>query len=176
MDKTHPEDPKHFESKFREMEKAEAKLRNLEHQTESSKINDSFFSDKAERPIHIRTWESGNHAYVRAYDTNKVTVPDRIDTGQAGYANATLERSLDGQTRVRINDIQTQSEYRRAGTAMQMQERVFAYARKHDAHEVYGTIDGAEAHEYWINQQDKGWNIQYGNGKGIYGEVHYKLK
>jgi len=157
-------------------ELAEAKLRALER-AKTSKLEslpDLSFTDKSGRPITIRTWESGNQALIRAYDTGKCQVPEHVNPGQAGYANATLERSMDGQTRVRLNDISTYPEYRGAGTGGQMLKQVEQFARENAASEIYGQIDSQEAYDFWAKQADHGWVIM--PGKGFYGEVHYKLK
>jgi hypothetical protein len=73
-------------------ELAEVKLRALERAKPKSPLESSF-TDKSGRPMTIRTWESGDQASIRAYDTGKVQVLECVNPGQAGYANATLERS-----------------------------------------------------------------------------------
>ena len=156
-------------------ELAEAKLRSIERsRTKSESIPDTDITDKAGNPITVRTWESGNQAFVRAYDTNKVSVPDRTDIGQAGYANATIEQNLDGQTRIRLNDIVTTPEYRNGGISGTMLSKVEQYARKNNAYEIYGSIDSQDAQKYLQHQADKGWVIDY--SKGAYGELHKKLQ
>jgi GNAT superfamily N-acetyltransferase len=155
-------------------EQAEAKLRSFDRaRAEKVAPNDSKFVDQANRPITVRTWESGSQAIVRAYDTSKVQVPDRVDTGQAGYANASIEHPYNADTRVRLNDIVTYPEYRGAGTGSEMLKQVEQYAQTHNATEIYGSIDSQNAQDFWRAQSEKGWTIDY--SKGAYGEVHKKL-
>lgn len=137
-----------------------------------SSVRTNNFTDKAGRPITLRSWESGSQSFIRAYDTNKVEVPDTIGPGQAGYANATLEKSYGGQVRVRLNDIVTSSEYRGCGVGGQMLGEVERFARQHGAREIYGSIDSENARNFWASQSNKGWVIV---PKGAYGEVHYSL-
>jgi GNAT superfamily N-acetyltransferase len=159
-----------------EIERIETKLRALERAktTKAEPPSDMSFTDKAGCPITVRTWESGQQAFIRAYDTSKVPVPEQVNIGQAGYANATLERSMDGQMRVRLNDLVTPPEYRGVGVGGQMLSQVEQYGRRHGASEIYGQIDSQEARDFWARQADHGWSIV--PGKGLYGEVHYKLR
>jgi GNAT superfamily N-acetyltransferase len=159
-----------------EVEQSETKLRALERAktTKVESPSDVSFADKVGRPITVRTWESGQQAFIRAYDTSKVQVPEHIDIGQAGYANATLEHSMDGSMRVRLNDLVTTPEYQGAGIAGQMLSQMEQYGRKHGAAEIYGQIDSQEARDFWVRQADRGWSIV--PGKGFYGEAHYKLR
>jgi hypothetical protein len=133
----------------------------------SEPLSDVSFSDKAGRPITIRTWESGNHAYFRAYDTSKAQVPEKINTGQAGYANATPEQVRDGQTRVRLNDIVISPEYRNAGNGNKLLEQVEGFAKKNNAKEICGSVDSPFAQDFWKAQTGRGWTIDY--SKGAYG-------
>ena len=174
MDIHKPEEVEQHDKSFeQEMELAETKLRSLERARSQTATHDTSFKDKVGHDISLRTWESGNHAYVRAYDTGKVQVPNTIDTGQAGYANAMLEYPIDGQTRVRLNDIGTSPDYRRAGIGNEMLSQVEQYGRDNNAKEIYGSIDSQGAQDFWKNQADKGWDIDY--NKGAYGEVHKKV-
>ena len=157
-----------------EQELAEVKLRSLErNQTKTESPPNVEFTDKTGRPITVRTWESGNQAFVRAYDTSKVPVPENVNPGQAGYANATLEKSANGDARVRLNDIQTTPEYRGAGTAGQMLNQVEQFAKKNGASEIYGSIDSQGALDFWNKQADQGWMID--SSKSYYGQVYKKL-
>jgi len=175
MDINRPEDVERQASSLpREAELAEAKLRSFERARPQTETHDTSFTDKAGHDVSLRTWESGNHAYVRAYDTAKVQVPDTIDTGQAGYANAMLEHPVDGQTRVRLNDIGTSPDYRRSGIGSEMLSQVEQYGRDNNATEVYGSIDSQGAQDFWKSQAEKGWGIDY--SKGAYGQVYKKLE
>lgn len=177
MDHTKPENIERIErSSKAEIEKAEVNLRSLERKSaeQAGNVPDTEFIDKSGRSLTIRTWESGDRAYIRAYDTDKAPVPEHVNPGQAGYANASLERSGDGQsTRVRLNDIVTTPEYRTSGTGGQMLDQVEGYAKRYDAKEIYGSIDSQDAQNYWQRQSDNGWTIDH--GKGTYGEVRKKL-
>jgi GNAT superfamily N-acetyltransferase len=139
-------------------------------------FSDVRFTDKAGRPIAIRTWESGNQAYIRAYDTGKTQVPDHptmVYDGQAGFANARLERSADGQARVRLQDVMTSPEYRHAGTADRMLHQAEQFGQKNGAAEIYGSIENDQARAFWEAQADEGWAIRPG---GYYGEVYRVLR
>jgi hypothetical protein len=153
-------------------EAADLKLRSLERtKNKTEPPSDVNYTDKAGRPMTIRTWESGNQAYVRAYDTSKVQVPDGINTGQAGYANATLERTPDNQARLRLNDIVISPDYRNAGNGGETLKQVEGFAKKNNAREIYGSIDSQEAQDFWKSQADKGWTIDFNNGS-FYGNIH----
>lgn len=131
------------------------------------------YTDKLGRPIAIRVWKSGNHVYLRAYDTGKVTVPEIINQGQAGYANLTIERSNEGHIRVRLNDIMTRPNYRKSGIGDHILNMEIEYARKNRGTEIYGTIENKDAQIFWKRQSDSGWKIRK---KGVYGEIHHLLK
>lgn len=133
------------------------------------------FTDKSGRFITLRSWESDKQTLIRAYDANKGPVPDTVSVGQAGYVNATLEKSPNGQSRVRLNDIVTSSEYRGSGIGGQMLGEVERFARQHNAGEIYGSIDSENARDFWAGQSANGWTIIPTEGS-YYGEVHYSLK
>ncbi len=137
---------------------------------------DVSFTDDVGRPITIRTWKSGDQAYIRAYDIGKTQVPERVtpglEVGGAGYANVTVERLGNDQTKVRLHDIWIQPEYRRAGISGQILNQVEQFARENNASEIYGSIENQDAHNYWASQADRGWTIA---PKGAYGEAHYKV-
>jgi len=157
-----------------EAERAEVNFRAIERPKEQSTLSHEIsFTDEAGRSITTKTWESGNQAYIRAYDTAASEVPKDVNPGQAGYANATLETAPDGHLRVRLNDIVTQADYRGAGVASNMIEQTEQFARSKGASEIYGSIDSADAQSYWQHQADKGWTIDY--AKGAYGAVSKRL-
>lgn len=178
MDQVKPEAVEQAEkvSKF-EVEQAELKLRSLERsgQVESTKIVDSSFTDKKGHPISIRSWEHPDRIFVRAYDTTKGPVPENINLGTAGRADAALERLSGQPTRVRLNWIETdQPAYRGTGISGEMLKEVEQFAKKHGATEIYGTIKDQGARDFFESQVDKGWEIVQGNS--YYGEAHYRVK
>lgn len=138
----------------------------------SSHPDDLEFTDKQGHSMAIRTWESGDHAYIRAYDTDRVNVPEQVNIGQAGYANVTLENSPDGEKCARLNDIYVSPDYRGAGTGKELLGQAEDFARQKGAAELYGSIDSQEAQNFWRSQADQGWTTV---PKGVYGETHKRL-
>jgi GNAT superfamily N-acetyltransferase len=137
------------------------------------KVSDRPFIDKQGRLIALRSWESDQSTYVRAYDTSKTTVPDRINLGQAGHAEGFLEQGMDGKKALRLGYIETQPEYRNAGISGQMLEQVEQYGKQHGAGEVFGVVENEAAQSFWKAQETKGWKID--PAKGAYGEVRKTL-
>lgn len=130
-------------------------------------------TDRAGRSIAVKCWESSEQMFVRAYDTVKLPVPENIDRGTAGLANARLERPINGTgTRVYLQDIEVPPEYQRAGIATAMLDQVEQFGYKHGASEIYGLITEPEALSFWSKQGDCGWDIQQ-NGKRW--EIHKRL-
>jgi ribosomal protein S18 acetylase RimI-like enzyme len=88
----------------------------------------------------LRTWESGNHAYIRGYDPHKIEIPDRITNGmnygEIGHADVSLEQMMMGHTRARLHYIEVKPEYQRAGNAQKMLDQAKAYAQNHNATEM----------------------------------------
>ena len=176
MDIRKPEDIERPEQSLKhQTELAETKIRAIERAKlpKPDTNSDVKMTDKADRPITVRTWENEHSVMVRAYDTDKVQVPERADIGQAGHAEATIEHGLDGHKQARLTYIETTSEYRNSGIAGKMLDQVEQYAKKHGATEIYGSIENQDAQNYWRHQVDHGWNID--SSKGYYGEVHKKL-
>lgn len=155
---------------------ADAKLQMKETQTVTERsIGDSHLVDKAGRDITVRTWESGNHAYIRAYDGAKGTVPENVDLGTAGRANVTLENQPDGSTQARLNDIEVNDQYQGAGISSEMLSKVELYAQNNNASEIYGSIDSDGAQSFWKHMESKGEGWTIDPTKGYYGEIHKPL-
>ena len=175
MNTFRPEDIERAErARHVDVELAETKLRALDRAKPAGTEHpsDVQFTDNAGRPIAIRTWESGNQAYIRAYDTGQTQVPDHPTMaydGQAGFANVRLEYSTDGQVRAKLQDVMTSSEYQHAGIADRMLGQAEQFGQKNGATEIYGSIENDQARAFWEAQADKGWAIRPG---GYYGEVH----
>lgn len=155
---------------------ADAKLQMKETKNGTDRsIADSHLVDKAGRDITVRTWESGNHAYIRAYDGAKGTVPDRVDYGTAGRANVTLENQLDGSMHARLNDVEVNEQYQGAGISSEMLNKAELYAQNNNASEIYGSIDSDDARSFWKHMEGKGEGWTVDPTKGAYGEVHKSL-
>jgi GNAT superfamily N-acetyltransferase len=156
---------------------AEAKLQHIEQKGTGPDrpIPDSEIVDKAGRDITVRTWDSGDHAYIRAYDNGKGEVPENVNLGTAGKTNVTLEKQADGATRARLNDIEMYDQYRGAGISSEMLGKAEHYARANNATEIYGSIDSEEARSFWTHMENKGEGWTIDPTKGYYGEVHKRL-
>jgi GNAT superfamily N-acetyltransferase len=158
-----------------ERDRAEANLRSIERRqtSQTEQPPDDSFTDKAGRPITVRSWESGDTLYARAYDTGRSPVPEHINVGQAGYINASIERSYDGSSpRVRVHDVYTNPEYRGAGIGGKMIDQSEQFAQRHGAKEIYGAVTDAGAKQFWEQQADHGWHLVQ-NGSTL--EVHKQL-
>lgn len=158
-----------------ERDRANENMRSLErqHATRTERPPDDAFADKAGRPITVRSWESGDFLFARAYDTTRRPLPEHIDIGQAGYLNASVERSYDGSgARVRIHDVFTNPEYRGAGIAGKMLNQSEQFAQRHGAKEIYGAITDTDAKQFWEQQADHGWQLVQ-NGSTL--EAHKQL-
>jgi len=155
---------------------ADARLQVKDTQTGTDRsVADSHLVDKAGRDITVRTWESGTQAQIRAYDSAKGAVPDRVDYGTAGRANVTLENQLDGSTRARLNDIEVYDQYRGSGISSEMLNKAELYAQNNNASEIYGSIDSEGAKGFWEHMEGKGEGWTIDPTKGYYGEVHKPL-
>lgn len=155
---------------------AEARLQTEGMQTGTDRpMPDSHLVDKAGRDITVRTWESDNHAYIRAYDGAKGEVPESVGRGTAGRADVHLERELNGETRARLNYIEVDNPYRGAGISSEMLNNVEQYAHANNATEIYGSIENEEARSFWNHMERKGEGWTIDPSKGYYGEVHKRL-
>ena len=129
------------------------------------------FTDGQGRTIGLRQWESGNQFLSRAFDAAHGSFPESPTRG-IGRADAHLD-SYTGRIRVRLNNIEVDPSYRRAGIANKVLDRVIGFARARGATEIYGTIEGADAYRFWQTMTRHGWQI-VANGSA-YGQVRYVL-
>jgi GNAT superfamily N-acetyltransferase len=102
--------------------------------------DDVNFTDGQGRPIAIRTFSGSDQTYIRAYDRNVQTPPERPDPGQAGYANLKLEPDQTGNTRARLQDIYTAPAYRDNGVGSTMLNQAEKVAGQGGASEIYGSL------------------------------------
>jgi hypothetical protein len=64
------------------------------------------FTDNQDRQIAMRTEQTGDTIFIRAYDANKERVPDHVDIGQAGNLDMHIERDVyGGKTLAKLNHV-----------------------------------------------------------------------
>lgn len=126
------------------------------------------FRDAKGRNILIRTSGDAKAIQLNAYD------PSDGPTAGFGIGRATgaVETSDHGVVRLRLNNVDVSSAYRKAGISNQLLKNIEAFAKKNGASEIYGSIEDEEARNYWLHQASKGWFVRT---SGAYGEVYKKL-
>lgn len=138
----------------------------------SPRYGDIDFTDGKGRPITIRTFHSGDQVYIRAYDRNKKAPPERLDAGQAGYANLKFEHGLNKESRARLQDIQTSPAYRKSGIGSAMLGQAESSARHNGAKEIYGSLSYEKETEATVRKfyRDHGYNTRIGahGGEEVY--------
>lgn len=166
MDNQKIENLEQTEQSFqKETEMAESKIRSLDRSnSQRTEVVDKTMTDKAGRPITLRSWENEKGVMVRAYDTAQSQVPETPNLGQAGHATAHFDQSIDDSKRLRLNYIETNGEYRGSGIGGKMLSQVEEYGLKNGATEIYGVIENPEAQNFWESQADNGWEIDYSQG------------
>lgn len=134
---------------------------------------DISFVDQRGDPIILRIWEYDDSLSIRAYDLHQAQPPEKPHTGQAGYANARLEKGPDGRKVVRLQVIVTLPEYRLAGIGRRMLGLVEQYGLQNGALEIYGAIENPHALAFWLAQAKYGWSVTIFHGG--WGEVRKHL-
>jgi len=138
--------------------------------------DDVNFTDRQGRPITVRTFPGSEQTYIRAYDRTQRVPPEHLDTkGQAGYANLRMERGPTGDTRARLEDIQTMPSYRGNGIGDVMLGQGEKAARKNGASEIYGVLSYTPKDEAAVRQfyRDHHYSTRPGPQGGD--EVYKKL-
>lgn len=116
---------------------------------------DQHFQDGQARDIGIRSYQSGDRYYVRAFDKEKTQqLPDSVTTGDAGSANLKMERDETGKVnRARLEDIQTTPSYRNAGIGDRMLDNCEDIARNNKASEIYGLAPSDPETKNWYTHR-----------------------
>ena len=130
--------------------------------------DDTSFTDAQGRPITIRTFGSDDQKYIRAYDRNQQSPPERPDRGQVGRANVHLERDIHTNqvTRAKLQDIETNTAYRESGIGSAMLGVVEQQAQQAGAREIYGSLDPGQMeqgslHDFYTK---RGYDIRPSSG------------
>jgi GNAT superfamily N-acetyltransferase len=130
---------------------------------DAKSVSDTTFTDHQGRNIDIRTYPSGDSAYIRAYDTQrKPELPATPQVSDVGQANLHLEKDVNGNVeRARLQDINISNpQYRGSGIGSKMLEDSEAYAKKSNAKEIYGVFSPDSGEE----QQTRQWYARHGYG------------
>lgn len=132
------------------------------------KIPDSQFTDNKGHDINIRTYPSGDSAYIRAYDRQRTPqTPETPQVSDVGQANLHLEKDENGKVQsARLQDIIINNpEYRGTGVGSKMLESSEDYAKKAGAKEIYGSFTPQSGEEAELKQWYEKHGYQFRPGK-----------
>lgn len=140
------------------------------HMDTQEKSGDQNYKDASGRDLTMRTYPSGDNFYVRVYDREKTPqVPETAEYGDVGRANLHLEHDHEGNTRARLQDIETLPGYQESGTGSVMLNECEGLAKQNNAGEIYGIAPDDEKTRQWYSK--RGYQFRNENGTEVYKEL-----